>query len=254
VITTFADVSPDVVTILETVDTGICFVFLADFFYKLLSAESKLGYLKWGWIDFVSSIPAIGPLRWGRFARFVRILRLLRGVRSIKHLVSCLVQRREASALSTAVIVSLLVVVFASVAVLDFERDWPNANIRSAEDALWWAICTVTSVGYGDLYPISLEGRLIGAATMACGIAVFGTFTGLAASWFLSPQEAEQDRELEEIRHRLSAIERHLSRMVERAEGTDDAGLAAVQQHVNELSSAARRASERSDTPAKASP
>jgi voltage-gated potassium channel len=205
---------------------------MADFFYKLITAESKLAYLKWGWIDFLSSIPAIGPLRWGRFARLVRILRMFRGIRSIRQLVVYLVQHRAASAFSTALIMSLLVVVFASVAVLDFEREETNANIQTAEDALWWAFCTVTSVGYGDLYPISLSGRVVGAAAMACGIAVFGTFTGLAASWFLAPQEAEQDEELEEIRHRLTAIEKHLSKLVSRSEDLRLAELAVIEQQL----------------------
>ena len=235
VLTTFTTVGPDVAKILETVDNAICIVFMADFFFKLITAESKLAYLKWGWIDFLSSIPTIGPLRWGRCVRIVRILRLFRGIRSIKQLLVFFVQHRAASAFSTALFASLLVVVFASVAVLDFEHEEAHANIRTAEDALWWAFCTVTSVGYGDHYPISLAGRVVGAATMACGIVVFGTFTGLAASWILAPQEAEQDEELEEIRCRLAAIENHLSKLVSRAEDPCLTELTAIEQQVNEL-------------------
>lgn len=235
VVTTFASVTPDVLTILAIVDTAICFVFMADFFYKLITAESKLAYLKWGWIDLLSSIPTLGPLRWGRCARIVRILRLFRGIRSIKQVLVFLVQHRAASAFSTALFTSLLVVVFASVAVLDFEREEANANIHTAEDALWWAFCTVTSVGYGDLYPISLAGRVVGAATMACGIAVFGTFTGLAASWFLAPQEAEQDEELEEIRNQLGAIEKQLRKLVSQTENPRLTELAAVKQQATVL-------------------
>ncbi len=233
--TTFVKLSPDVLTILETVDTAICFAFLADFFYKLVTAESKLAYLKWGWIDFLASIPAIGPLRWGQCARFVRILRLLRGIRSIKHLVTYLMRRRAASAFSTALFTSLLVVVFASVAVLEFERHETNANIQTAEDAMWWAFCTVTSVGYGDMYPISLSGRVVGAATMACGIAVFGIFTGFVASWFLAPQEAEQEDELEQIRCRLTVIEGHLSTLVARADDPSISELAAIERQLTEI-------------------
>ena len=66
--TTFLRLDPGVVAILESVDTLICVVFMTDFFVKLYMAENKLSYLKWGWIDVVSSIPAVEPLRWGRFA------------------------------------------------------------------------------------------------------------------------------------------------------------------------------------------
>lgn len=78
--TTFCKLDESVVAILDYLDTAVCFVFLADFVVKLATAESRLAYLKWAWIDLVSSIPTIGPLRWGRLARVVRILRLLRGL------------------------------------------------------------------------------------------------------------------------------------------------------------------------------
>ena len=97
VATTFLRLDQMVVEILDYVDTAVCLVFMADFFMKLFTAQDKLEYLKWGWIDFLSRIPAVGPLRWGRFARIVRILRLLRGVRSCKILFEFLLRRRAES-------------------------------------------------------------------------------------------------------------------------------------------------------------
>jgi voltage-gated potassium channel len=80
--------------LLNIVDTAICLVFIADFFYQLSTAPKKLAYLKWGWIDLVSSIPNVSFLRIGRLVRIARIFRLLRGVRSVKLIVSYLFVNR----------------------------------------------------------------------------------------------------------------------------------------------------------------
>lgn len=144
-VVTFFPASEDVVVIFDYVDTAVCFVFLIDFFAKLAMAKNKIAYLKWGWIDFISSIPMVGPLRWGRFARVVRVLRLLRGVRSSKTIVAFLMAHRAQSAFMAAALTALLTVVLSSVAILHFERE-PGSNIQSGGDALWWAFVTVTTV------------------------------------------------------------------------------------------------------------
>lgn len=69
--TTFFKLDESIVAILDHLDTGVCFVFLIDFVVQFTVAENKVSYLKWGWIDLISSIPATGPLRWGRLARVV---------------------------------------------------------------------------------------------------------------------------------------------------------------------------------------
>lgn len=74
-------------------------------------------------------------------------------------------------------------VLFGSIGVLQFEND-PESNIRTAGDAIWWAIATMTTVGYGDIYPITAEGRVLGIVLMIAGVGIFGTVTGLIASLF----------------------------------------------------------------------
>jgi voltage-gated potassium channel len=73
----------------------------------------------------------------------------------------------------------------AALAVLDAERDAPNATITNFGDALWWAVTTITTVGYGDRYPVTTEGRLIAGALMVAGIALVGVITASLASWFV---------------------------------------------------------------------
>jgi voltage-gated potassium channel len=90
----------------------------------------------------------------------------------------------------------------ASLAVLDAERDAPDASITTFGDAVWWTITTISTVGYGDRYPITLEGRLVAATLMVAGIALLGVVTGSIASWFvetLRRSSAGVERELEVV-------------------------------------------------------
>ncbi len=100
------------------------------------------------------------------------------------------VNRRAGSTLrgrvATYVVAGTLGVLFVSaLAVLDAERNAPKANITSFGDALWWAITTMTTVGYGDRYPVTFTGRIVAAGLMICGVALLGIVTASFASWFL---------------------------------------------------------------------
>jgi voltage-gated potassium channel len=68
----------------------------------------------------------------------------------------------------------------------------PDANIKTASDAIWYTIVTISTVGYGDRYPTTGPGRIIGALIIIVGVGIFGTFTGYLANLFLSPQKKEE--------------------------------------------------------------
>src|SRR5690606_40158726 len=121
--------------------------------------ESKKEFLKWGWIDFISSIPTMEALRWGRALRVVRILRILRGIRSTKIIVSHLFRNRAKGAFFSVAMISFVMVVFGSIAILQVEPIHPESNIKNGSDALWWAFVTITTVGYGDFYPVTTIDR-----------------------------------------------------------------------------------------------
>ncbi|MFL6203043.1 MAG: ion transporter [Thermoanaerobaculia bacterium] len=184
-LTTFFEVTPATHSVLAYGDTAICGLFFIDFLITLGRSSNRPKYLlTWGWLDLLSSIPAASALRWGRAARIIRILRVLRGIKATKILSEFILYRRAQSVFLAAFLVSLLLIVFSATAILQFEIS-PEANIRTPEDAVWWAIVTVTTVGYGDKFPLSSEGRLVAAFLMTAGIALFGTFSGLVAAWFL---------------------------------------------------------------------
>jgi voltage-gated potassium channel len=210
-------VPPRVASLLNWIDTLVCVVFIADFFHNLVTAPSKLKYLRWGWIDLISSIPAIQVLRWGRLARIVRVLRIMRGFRSAKTIAQFLYQNRSRGAFETVVMISFVVLIFCSIAVLNFETS-PQSNIKTAGDALWWGVVTITTVGYGDKYPVTVGGRIVGTVLIVTGVGLFGTFTAYVASWFFERDKQQtQDKEdrvlaeLTALRDRLDRIERKLN-------------------------------------------
>src|SRR5687768_8135832 len=181
--------TPSTMKILDYADLMVCVLFLADFLYSLYRAENKWRYfVTWGWIDLLSSIPAVDITRWGRAARILRVLRVLRGLRAV-HIMTTLVKHNRGQ--HTVMALSLLVitvVTFASVAILQFEAG-EQGNIKSAEDAVWWAMTTITTVGYGDRYPTTTEGRMVAVLLMSAGVGLFGTFSGFLASWFSGEDE-----------------------------------------------------------------
>jgi voltage-gated potassium channel len=192
VVDTFCKVSPEVSKLLSYVDNGICFIFLYDFLKRFVQAENKWKFMRWGWIDLLSSIPFIEYARAGRILRLIRLLRIVRAFKSTHQLVSHVFRNRRQGALSTALMIAIMVLIFSSISILQFETD-PGSNIKNAEDALWWTIVTMATVGYGDKFPVTTEGRLIGAVVMIVGIGLFGTFSGFIASWIAGQQPAPSE-------------------------------------------------------------
>jgi voltage-gated potassium channel len=206
--------SPETNVLLDRIDFAICLIFIYDFFVRLYRAESKTSFLKWGWIDLVSSIPMFDFLRWGRLVRIIRILRILRAFRSTKILVHYLFRNRAKGTFETVALISIVLVIFSSIAILHFE-DLPESNIKTPGDAMWWAFVTITTVGYGDKFPVTYEGRIIAAVLMTAGVGLFGTFTAYVATFFLEAEQKKEEGEIQQLirevrllRSKLEAIER----------------------------------------------
>lgn len=199
-------------TLLEYADLAVCVVFLVDFCVSLFHAPNKLRYLvTWGWLDAISAIPAIDFARWGRAARIFRVLRVLRALRATRTLATLAVRYRVRNAVLAAALVLLLTVFACSVGVLHFESD-AGGKIRTAQDALWWAMSTVTTVGYGDLYPVTWEGRSIAALLMLTGVGVFSALAGAMSSLFLTPSVNDENRELQRLSGEVAALRKLIER------------------------------------------
>jgi voltage-gated potassium channel len=150
-------------------DTVVCILLLLDFLNRFRRAPSKGEFMRVGWIDLVACIPSVDFLRAGRMFRVFRIIRLLRGIRVGLRVVQLFRENRTRSALASAVTTVILLVGFSSAAILIAENR-PDSNIKTAEDAIWWSVTTITTVGYGDRFPVTLEGRIIAMILMLCGV------------------------------------------------------------------------------------
>jgi voltage-gated potassium channel len=197
--------NPEIRNVLDYADYAVCSLFFLDFVGSVWAVPRRWHYfVSWGWLDLLSSIPTLDAARWGRIARVVRIFRVLRGVRATKLLTSVVLKHRAENTFLAASLLALLLIVFCSIAVLHFE-DVPDSNIKTAEDAIWWAFATITTVGYGDRFPTTTEGRFVAAILMCAGVGLFGTFSGFLAAWFLAPEQEAQS-EIAALRQEVSSL------------------------------------------------
>ncbi|HEY5909799.1 MAG TPA: ion transporter [Verrucomicrobiae bacterium] len=200
----------EISNLVHLLDTFGCAMFFADFCYRFYRAERKLAFMKWGWVDLVACIPNLEVFRYARLARVLRVIRLLRGIRSLHLVASAVFQDKLRGGVTALVFAALLLVAFSSVSILVCERG-PDANIKTAEDALWWSMSTITTVGYGDCYPKTTEGRAIGVILMVAGISIYGCLSGLAASALLTSRRKEADNA--ELIERLQSLEVKLDKL-----------------------------------------
>src|SRR4051794_3302747 len=201
--------SPETTDILRWMDFLVCGVFLADFFVRFHAAPSKTRFLKWGWIDFVSSLP-VNIFQVGRVVRIIRVFRILRAFRSMKNLLTFFLAYRKFTSFAAVAASALCVMVFSAIAILSVE-DSPEANIKNTGDAFWWAFVTMTTVGYGDRYPLSTEGRIIACILMTAGAGLFATLTGLIASLFLESKTSES--ELQQLAREIRTLSERVESM-----------------------------------------
>ena len=190
--------------LLTVYDNLICIVFLMDFGLNISQSRPRRDYFigRRGWLDLLGSVPSLGffrftaLLRLARLSRLARISRLLRG-NNRKELVEDVLKNRGQYAAFITIFSAFLVLVVASILVLEFESTAKpplTPNITTGGDALWWAVVTITTVGYGDKFPVTSLGRLTGVAVMFAGVGIIGALASILAS-ILVPQPKEPDPE-----------------------------------------------------------
>jgi len=139
-----------------------------------------------GWIVFLGSV----PLPFFGIARLLRTLMMLRNFRRADLLEAgdSIRVRRAQTTLLGVLLLSIIGFELAGIAILFAEESHPDANIQNASDALWWSYVTIATVGYGDRYPVTTGGRVIGAVVITLGVALFSTITGFLSDWFRRPR------------------------------------------------------------------
>jgi voltage-gated potassium channel len=179
-------------------------VFLADYVVRLGLADHRWRFVRESWVDGIAVLlPLLRPLR---------IISLVRVARVLDRRLTTTLHGRVAAYVT---LTASLVVFMASLAVYDAERGAPDASITAYDDAVWWSVTTITTVGYGDRYPVTAEGRLVAVLLMLSGIALLGVVTAAVASWFVG-------------------------RVAEAAQAQDDADDAALRAEVRQLAAEVR--------------
>jgi voltage-gated potassium channel len=212
----------EVVLVMDLIITPI---FLFDFLYRLLTASPPRRYFfrEWGWADLLSCIPL---LRVFRVFRVVRVVRLLRQYGTSRFVADLIEARASATFLLTIFLVFVVLEV-AGASVYYAEAPAPDANIVTAGDAIWWGLVTITTVGYGDQYPVTEAGRIIGVFLLFAGIGLFSVLTGFIANVFLAPPAKPRLQPRDRATAEISAVRTLLAEQDERA--------AAIRAHLDEL-------------------
>ena len=183
------DISPQAHTLAEWVSWIVWAAFAGDFLVRLILAPSRGAFLRKNWLDIpVIALPLLRPLRLLRLVTLIRFL-----------------DRRATSGLRGKVMAyvlggSTLLALVGALAVLDAERQSATRNIQDFGDAVWWAVTTMTTVGYGDKYPTTVTGRLVALCMMIGGIAILGTVTAAVASWLIERVQEATEPENEVLR------------------------------------------------------
>jgi voltage-gated potassium channel len=169
-LTFFIPSDSEIYQLISYFDFILCFVFLLDFITQFFKAKNKWKYFYTvGWLDLLSSIPIVYEFR---FIRLFRVFRVLRIIKSTRLLIAFIRRNKATSLYGFIVFTAFVTLVITTTAILYIEKD--VGNIKTAEDALWWSFITITTVGYGDFYPVTGLGKLLASLLIFCGIASFG--------------------------------------------------------------------------------
>jgi voltage-gated potassium channel len=207
----------------DATDTNIAFmldnlfslVFLYDFFRRLSRAKDRKGYLfkRGGWLDLLGSFPAFPILRLLRIWRMWRILLKMRGM-TLKEIWRRYRADKVESIFWSTALVTILFISVSSFLIVRLESSSPEAQITTSGDALWWAIVTVTTVGYGDLVPVTQDGRLLASVLITVGVALVSVLTSYFTTQLIARRDPQGDQDRDEI---LASIE-NLNKRLERIE------------------------------------
>jgi voltage-gated potassium channel len=213
----------NLVGVLHFMNALCSLILLGDFGYRFRTASSRSNYFfrQFGWADLLASVP-LPQLKVLRLFRLARVIRLMREL-GVKRVWRALLDNTAGSALLTLLFVSLLVLEFGSLSMLHLEAGAPGANITNSSDALWYMIVTMATVGYGDTFPVTNQGRLLGSLVIIIGVGIFGTLTGYLANAFVRSRGAaaegpptDRRAELTELRKGQQALLDRIEEMIER--------------------------------------
>jgi voltage-gated potassium channel len=171
---------------------GLSVFLLLDFAYRLWQHPQRRQFVgpRGGWLLLLGSL----PLPFAGVLRLIWAWLALRRLRNsdFRQMSKIVVQRRAQSTLLTAALAAIVMLEIGAVLILDAESASTQANIKTGIDALWWNIVTLATVGYGDKYPVTTAGRVIGVIVIVVGVGLFSALTSFLAHWFLRSRATDE--------------------------------------------------------------
>jgi voltage-gated potassium channel len=183
------EVGSGVRTDLEAVELALTGLFVVEFASRFLAAHDRPQYLRGHWIDALALVPPVRAMRALRLLRLLRLVRAFAGFYRAAMHVQGLARHRGFAWL---IVTWLSVMVVCSAFVYQAEHG-VNRLLSSPFDALWWGVTTLTTVGYGDTYPVTQDGRLGAMVLMLLGIGLFSAITATITSYFISQETPSRD-------------------------------------------------------------
>ena len=199
----FLPLNDSTIGLLQTYDILICIFFLIDFIVTFRAATSKTDYFirERGWLDLVGSIPTIGvAFKYGSLLRLARLSRASHIAKNLGRkrrgeLIRDVMQNRSQYAGFLVILMAIIILAFASVLVLQFESASQDATIKTGWDAFWYSVVTITTVGYGDYYPVTTWGRVTAMFIMLAGVGIIGALASLMATLLIGESHASGEEE-----------------------------------------------------------
>lgn len=186
---TVPDLEPGTRKLLKVIEIFCVVTFTIEYILRVYVADKKRDFIFsfFGIIDFLAIIPfylALGvdlrSLRALRFLRLFRIFKLMRYNRAIKHFSKAIITAKEEILLF--LFVTLILIYFSAVGIYYFENEAQPEYFSSIFDSLWWAIITLTTVGYGDIYPVTVGGKVFTFFILMIGLGIVAIPTGIISS------------------------------------------------------------------------
>jgi voltage-gated potassium channel len=194
--------SPTAHRTLQVINYVIWALFALEYLSRITLAANRFGYWWRHLPDLgIIALPVLRPLRLLRLVMLFRVLN------------RPIVNSMQGKVAVYGVTGAALLVYCAALAELDAERGHASANITTFTDALWWSVVTICTVGYGDRYPVTGEGRLIGAGLMVGGVALLAAVTASFATWLIEKLRVDEHLAETENREDVAALKTQLDRM-----------------------------------------
>lgn len=201
---TLPDLTPTMNTILVTAELVILGIFVVEYTLRLTCSERPLKYAFsfWGIIDFIAIVPAVlflfPDLTTVRALRLLRILRLLKLFKANRALdrIGAAIDRAKAE-FGIFFFIAVVALYLAAVGIYHFEHEAQPDGFSSIPESLWWAIATLTTVGYGDVYPITTGGRIFTGLVLLIGIGIVAVPAGLITAALTESSSSDSDADQE---------------------------------------------------------